>query len=70
MALALNTATHTVTIARQTQTMPPQAGWACHEVTDHGWATCPCGFATGLVDKAEAIGLGYQHAGLPIPGHQ
>lgn len=70
MTLTLDAAPHAVTIARQTQTMPPQDGWACHEMTDHGWATCPCGFGTGLVDKTEAVRLGYQHAGLPLPVRQ
>ncbi|MEV0639029.1 hypothetical protein AB0I77_29615 [Streptomyces sp. NPDC050619] len=68
--LTLDAAPHHVTIARQVQTLPPQDGWACQETTNHGWATCPCGFNTGLVDKTEAGRLGYQHAGLPHPGGQ
>ncbi|MFC8201289.1 hypothetical protein ACFUTV_38720 [Streptomyces sp. NPDC057298] len=69
MTLTLDAAPHTVTITRQTKTMPPQDGWACHEMTGHGWASCPCGFVTGLVGKTDAVRLGYQHAGLPLPAH-
>lgn len=68
--MTLGTAPHVVTITRQSQTMPPQDGWACHQATDYGWSTCPCGFNTGLVDKTEAGRLGYQHAGIPFPGRQ